>query len=43
LRLAALISAGFSAAEVGAVYGLSGGQVNSRIADLRREILRQRP
>jgi hypothetical protein len=36
-----LISAGFSAAEAGAVYGLTSRQVNEAIRELQVEILAQ--
>jgi DNA-directed RNA polymerase specialized sigma24 family protein len=41
LRLAALISAGFSPAEAGAVYGLSTKEVKCAMTVLREEIRAQ--
>jgi hypothetical protein len=42
VKIAALISAGFSAAEAGVVYGLTVREVGQAMAALRKEILRQR-
>jgi len=42
VKIAALISAGFSAAEAGQVYGLDVREVQRAMRDLRGEILAQR-